>query len=291
MKYEKTKNEGERMKDSYQFLTDNYSLLTQNEKCVADYIMLHFSDAIEMNVSELAQKCGVSAATPVRLAQRLGFDGYTAFRLHLAKGTPKASEDLLDLDKEDLAQADAVEKVLNAEMDTVRLTAKQIDHAMLRSVANKIHDAGRILFFGCGTSYLAAVDSAYKFTRVGKTVFYTENFEQSLILLSSFTKNDLLICITHSGEHSDVCGALSFAKSHGISTCVFSAFAKSTAALTADFLIKTETRESPLHKIAFTSRISQLAAADSLFATYYVTYAEECARHLTAIAENTRKIH
>ena len=274
------------MKDCYQFLTENYNLLTPNEKCVADYIMLHFSEAVSMTVSEIASICGVSGATPVRLAQRLGFEGYPEFRLHLAKSTPKAGEDLLDLDSEGLSDTDAVAKVLSAEIEAVRLTAEQIDHEALLAIAKKIHAAKRILFFGCGTSYLAAVDAAYKYIRVGKTVFYTDNSEQSSVFLSSFTSEDMLICITHSGEHPDVCRAISLAKELHVPTCVFSAFAKSTAACTADNFIKTETRESPLHKIALTSRISQLAAADALFATYYTAYAEECKKSLAAVSRN-----
>ena len=274
------------MKDSFQFITDHYSKLTKSEKCVADYMMSDFENAINMTVSELSKKCGVGHATPVRLAKHMGFDGYAAFRLYLAKYAPKCEDDFLDMDKDSLQGDSSVEKLLKAEMETIRLTMEEIDYKALKAISTKIHLADRVLFFGSGTSYLAAADAAYKFMRVGKTVFYTDSAEQAAVLLSSFSDHSFIMIISHSGEHSGACSVLALAKELGIASCVFTAFPDSTAASFADMTVKTQTRESPLHKIAFTSRTSQLAAVDALFMTYYSTYHDSASKQLTQAVSN-----
>ena len=274
------------MKDSFQFITDHYGKLTKNEKCVADYMISDFESAIHMTVSELSKKCGVGHATPVRLAKHMGFDGYAAFRLYLAKCAPKREDDFLDMDKDSLRGDSPAKKLLKAEMESIRLTMEEIDYEALKTISKKIHLADSVLFFGSGTSYLAATDAAYKFMRVGKSVFYTDSAEQAAVLSSAFSKNSLVMIISHSGEHSGACSVLALAKELGISSCVFTAFPDSTAASFADVTVKTQTRESPLHKIAFTSRISQLAAVDALFMTYYSTYHDSASKKLTLAVSN-----
>ena len=48
---------------------------------MADYVVLHQRETQFMSISELAEACGVAEATVSRFCQRLGYKGYSAFKL------------------------------------------------------------------------------------------------------------------------------------------------------------------------------------------------------------------
>ena len=275
--------------DSIQFITDKYSILTKNQRVIADYIIANLKEAISLSVGELASRCGVSAATPVRLARRLGFDGFASFRLYLAENSPADSK-AIDIERIDIDEEDSVARVLNAEIKSIKLTLEQIDTKTLTRVCELIHSAKRVLLVGAGTSYLVAKDLSYKLIRIGRIVLCADNEEHAAVILSSFERGDIVLTITHSGEGRLACRILKLARELGVCACAMTAFAGSTAYGTADIVIKTQTRESPMHKLAFSSRTSQLAAADALFMTYYSLYLEECRESLSRAVENKNKL-
>lgn len=276
--------------DSIQIITNNYGKLTKNERIVADYIMTHFNSAIQMSVHELATMSGVSVATPVRLAQHMGFDGYKEFRLYLATHQPEHEDLILDIKQASNSVTDAVEKALGSEIDSIRLTLKELDYTKFIGISQKIKNANQILFFGMGTSYLVCSDAVYKFQRVGKIVRCTDDITEAAVILSAMDSSDLVIGISHSGETKNTCDVLKLAKELGVYSVAVTTFPGSAICRGADVILNTQTRESPLHKIALTSRISQLATIDALFMTYFTSDYEKCKKNIDAVSANLQKI-
>ena len=276
--------------DSIQLITNNYGKLTKNERIVADYILSHFDHAIQMSVHELAKRANVSSATPVRLAQHMGFDGYKEFRLYLAAHRP-AHEDLItDLKNSSDSISKRVENALMSEIDSIKLTLRELDHEVLLNIAEKIKTADNILFFASGTSYLVCLDSMHKFERAGKSVRCTDDTTKAAIILSSFSDKDIVICVSHSGETKSVCSVLALARELGIFTIGATTFPGSRVCEIADILLFTKTRESPLHKVALTSRISQLATMDALFMTYLISDYDRCIKNIDNASKTLEKL-
>ena len=65
--------------------------MTDTEKRIADYLLIHGSDAMHMNAKELAVSCDTSPAAVVRFAKKLGFKGFTALKLDLARESAQAA--------------------------------------------------------------------------------------------------------------------------------------------------------------------------------------------------------
>jgi len=272
--------------DSIQIITQNYGNLTKNEQIVADYIMTHYTDAIGMSIHELARVSGVSVATPVRLAQHMGFDGYREFRLYLASHGPEHEDLILDIKQASNSVTDAVEKLLCSEIDSIRLTLNELDYEKCTAICGKIKNAEKILFFGLGTSYLVCSDVMHKFQRVGKTSHCCDDASMAAVLISTMGKNDIVIGISHSGETKNTCNILKLAKEQGIFTVAATTFPGSSICEWADIALYTQTRESPLHKIALTSRISQLATMDALFMTYFTSDYDKCKQTIDRVTKN-----
>lgn len=272
--------------DSVQIITSNYAKLSKNEKTVADHLLSHFDASIGLSVYELSDACGVSPAVPVRLAKKLGFAGYKELRLQLAQSRPLRNDLFLDLENGEPGNVkNAVEKVLRAEMDSILATIEQLDYSALEAGANMIANAKRLLLFGCSTSYVACTDTAIKLRKVGKTTFAADSADSAAAILSGFEKGDAVIAVSHSGETSAAVNILKLAKRLGFASLAVTTFPDSAVGRNADAVLCTQTRESPLHKIALTSRVSQLAMLDALFMAYYSTNYELCREKVDASSQ------
>lgn len=276
--------------DAISHITGNYSKLTDAEKKLADYILLNYNDAVNMNVHELSTKAGVSSAAVIRFAQHMGFDGYTSFRLFLAQRRPDHEDFILDLQKNRGTLQEQVDKVINASIDAIRLTAYDMDYSVLEKTAELIKKADRLLIFGAGSSHIVGLDAAHKFQRLGKYAISLCDVHMAVVNLNSFSENDLVIGISHSGENADVCKVLDISKNLNISTLAITTFADSPICQYADNILYTKTRESPLHKIAFTSRISQFAAIDSLVMAYILKDYDKCMQNIEKLSKQLKNI-
>ena len=77
------------MPDSNVFtkISDCYYQLTSSEKKVADYIAVQRQKVQYLSISELAGNCGVADATISRFCRQIGYRGYNAFKLAVAKSS------------------------------------------------------------------------------------------------------------------------------------------------------------------------------------------------------------
>lgn len=278
------------MQDAIVYITDKYIKLTAVEKKLADYIISHYDEALSHSVQALAKNADVSAATVIRFAHQMGFEGYKELRLFLATHRPEHEDIILDLKKERGTIETQVENVINANIEAMRLTGDGLDYGVLEKVANSFKKANQVTFFGTGTSYIVCSDSSLKFQRLGKITGAYCDLHSATVAMANMNENDLLIAVSHSGQNKDTCKAVEIAKKCGIKTLAITTFSESRISNLADFVLLTKTRESPLHKIAISSRISQFAVMDSLLMACIVTDYENCISHIDNLSEKLKLI-
>jgi len=73
----------------FEKINSEYYQLTSAEKKVADYAVIHQQKTQFMSISELAEEAGVAEATISRFCKRLGYKGYSAFKLAVANSTAR----------------------------------------------------------------------------------------------------------------------------------------------------------------------------------------------------------
>ena len=76
-----------------------YESLYDAEKKVADYIIAHPMDVVEMSIAELASHCEASQATVMRFCKKVGCTGFYQFKIKLAgemrqQGEQEASNEI-----------------------------------------------------------------------------------------------------------------------------------------------------------------------------------------------------
>lgn len=141
--------------------------LPPQQRVIADYLLEHTGRVPFLSVPALALKVGVSEATVVRFAQRLGFSGFTELKMAL-----------VDLVQERLAAADPgggvhelPEDVLDAvaalETGNIQRTLNGIDRRLFDGVARMIVAADHVYAFGMGISSYLVDLACYNLMQVG----------------------------------------------------------------------------------------------------------------------------
>ena len=100
----------------FEKINTEYYELTSAEKKVADYAVIHQQRTQFMSISELAEEAGVAEATISRFCRRLGYKGYSAFKLAIAHATAGRSE--LPAREDKLLPADSVQEMARKVFDT-----------------------------------------------------------------------------------------------------------------------------------------------------------------------------
>lgn len=263
-------------KDFIQFITEKYTDMTDSEKLLSDFIIKNPGRVLSMSVHTLAAETGVSVATVVRFAQHLGFEGYKDFRIYLAQLGNEHEDFILDFGKGDKSPESQIAKMLSSSVECLNLTQKNLDYDTLARVARALHGARMIAFFGTGTSFIVCQDAEMKFKRIGVCAESASEINSAAAILLNMRAGDIAVGISHSGNNELVESVLQTARKTGIATVAVTTFKNSRVCNAADYVLYTQTRESPMHKTAITSRVGQLAMMDSLFMMYFTMYYDSC---------------
>ena len=137
------------------------------ERVVADYVLSHPEQVMNMSVSEAARDIEVGESTVIRFCRALGYRGYQEFKLRLA-------QDLVEpvgFIHENISFADSTselaQKVFQTNLKAVEDTMKALDPDMVEVAAKALAVSRRIDIYGVGYSSFTALDAKSKFVRFG----------------------------------------------------------------------------------------------------------------------------
>lgn len=272
-------------KDYIQFFAEQYSEMTESEKKLADYIINNIDRVLTESVHALAAEVNISVATVVRFAQHMGFEGYKEFRLYLAQIGTDQEDFILDFSKSENSTEMQINRLLSSCAECIGMTQKNLDYTVLSSVTENIRNSAKIAFFGVGTSYIVCQDANIKFKRVGISAECACEPTSASAILLNMRPGDMVIGISHSGNNEFVASVLSTAKKMNLTTVAVTTFKNSKVCECADYIFYSQTRESPMHKAAITSRVGQFAIMDSLYISYVTTYYDDCKSSIEKIYE------
>ena len=99
-----------------------YDSLYDAEKKVADYLISHPSEAIEMSVSELASHCDASQATIIRFCKKIGCKGFHQLKIKLA-GEQRQQEEQVISNEIDIDQMDkSLNNIMISKVEEIKAT-------------------------------------------------------------------------------------------------------------------------------------------------------------------------
>ncbi|MGL4591992.1 MAG: MurR/RpiR family transcriptional regulator, partial [Aestuariivirga sp.] len=159
----------ERFADSIQRRADD---LTPSERRLVSNVLSQPRSAALATVTELARGAGVHEATVSRLARKLGFDGYHAFRQALQDEFIPSQETAQRMKRTIEASGDAGIISLLVEREVAALTTlpDHVGEADISAAAGRIMAARRIYIFGTGNAEVLVQMMAKRFRRYGREV-------------------------------------------------------------------------------------------------------------------------
>lgn len=160
---------------------------TPVEQVLCDYFARSYREAALQTAEEIARATGVSKATVVRFASKLGFENFSHLRKRLQQ---IVAYDLSTVDRvsvEGVAAAaegqpaTLVQRIIAAEMQNLRLMERQLTREELERAARLLYPSRSVTVLGFRTSAALAQHAAYNLKKLLGHVFLYTTADSSLI--------------------------------------------------------------------------------------------------------------
>ncbi len=249
-------------------IKENMEHLTGTERRIADYIMSNKNKVLTFSALELGDAVNASAAAVIRFSKKLGYDGFTHFKVELARdrSDESTSEDFIDklIESTDTAK-DIIAKNQMTNHITFQNTYKLLDAEVLEQVINTVYKARRIYIFGIGGSGIIAEDLYQKFVRVDREVYYFTDYHLAISSLSNITEEDVVISFSYSGLTKEIVLAQEIARDLKATTIAITQVGKNNLAKVSDFVIHIPKEEQQLRLGSISSRFSMFVVSDIIY--------------------------
>lgn len=214
-----------------------YAQLTPSQKHLADFIVANYREAAFMTAAQLAQKLHINEATVIRLAQRLGFEGY-----------PEFIEEVQDLVRDEL-QARFEHSVplrteiplisaLRREVNDLNRAISHLSPELAQNVLKMLGEAQRICVLGQGLSEPLAKMLSLSLRALG---IAAESLPADpagfAVVLGEVDKDWVVVGICAVSESPDIANVLRYASEHGAHTLALSNSPLSLVAQAADLAL------------------------------------------------------
>ena len=258
------------------------------EKKIANYILENSQYLISDSIGDFAKKCDCGNATLVRFAKRLGFSGYQALKIGIAREMNSTSTISSEIAPEDSCYS-IFKKRTNEIFVSLNNTESVLDEELLDKAANIIMNAKRIVVFGLGNSAAIAQDAAHKFLRLGFNAQACCDNHMQAIIASHLDRNCVALGISHSGSSKDIIEALRLSKIGNATTICITNYGSSPIVDVCDYSLFTKANETQHSILAMSSRIAQLTILDSIYTYIVINKHSEEEIHKTEFALQEKK--
>ena len=253
--------------DVFTRINREYYQLTSAEKKIADYMLLQRQECQYMSISEMAEVADVAEATVSRFCRRLGYKGYSAFKLAVA-GAGSGQRPMNPLYGEIQAEdslGDMCQKIYAADVDAITQTLALINPAAVTAAADMLLAADRVLCMGLGGSMILAREAAHLFSTALPNFYPVDDSHFQAIRAALLTPGDAVMYFSYSGSTRDMVDLMKIARERGAKIILITRFPKSPGAALADVVLECGAKEGPLQMGSVAARMGQLFITDVLF--------------------------
>ena len=253
--------------DVFTRINREYYQLTSAEKKIADYMLLQRQECQYMSISEMAEVADVAEATVSRFCRRLGYKGYSAFKLAVAgAGSGQRPMNPLygEIQSED-SLGDMCQKIYAADVDAITQTLALINPAAVTAAADMLLAADRVLCMGLGGSMILAREAAHLFSTALPNFYPVDDSHFQAIRAALLTPGDAVMYFSYSGSTRDMVDLMKIARERGAKIILITRFPKSPGAALADVVLECGAKEGPLQMGSVAARMGQLFITDVLF--------------------------
>ncbi|MUJ37892.1 SIS domain-containing protein [Aliivibrio fischeri] len=249
------------------------SNLSSNGIKILDFILDDPASISSYSSQALAVKVGVSQSSIVKLTQRLGFKGFTAFKLAIIEDLGR-KQAILEPERpihnkinSDDSSLTIAQKLVQEKTHALIATTNAINFSEFELITTLLNQAQRIQIVGIGGSALTAKDLAFKLLKIGMTALTEQDSHVQIATANTLTKQDVQIVISYSGSRKEILMAAQTAMDKGATVIALTSTKKSPLRKLANFCIDTIADERQFRSSSISSRTAQNVITDLLFMT------------------------
>jgi RpiR family transcriptional regulator, repressor of rpiB and als operon len=196
-------------------LRAHLSRLTALEACTL-FTLVHRRVTDEDTLLKCAAgETGVSEALIVKIAKKLGFEGFRQLRKALGEHNRLAHADLHEELCVTKGACARLQKVLHASVRALEQGLARVSPEALERAADCLHAARQRDFYGEGGSGQVARDAAYQFLRIGVRASVFDDGQLMLMSAALLRRGDVVMAFSHSGQTGAVVEAARQARQNG----------------------------------------------------------------------------
>jgi DNA-binding MurR/RpiR family transcriptional regulator len=248
-------------------LCSSYDSFFEAEKKIADYILAHKSEMIDMTVAELALASGTSDATVSRFCRRCGFNGFHHLKINLAKEIAEERGNSVEVSNEisrdNLSQS--LQNILANKVAELTQTITMMDTEELDRILNVIEKAKTVQLVAVGNTIPVAMDGSFKFNQLGIPAVSGTIWETQMAFTCNLKEEDAVIIISNSGFSKRLMTLAAVAKENHTPIIAITNNPSSPLGQVCDYHITTATREKLLIGEFCFSRVSATTVIEILY--------------------------
>ncbi len=238
---------------------------SQLEKDIIKEININPSQFLFLNIIDYSKEIFVSKSSISRLSQKLGFSSMLEMKLFIKQEIIK-HQFSYNINS-NISINNRINNLRSYNNYAINETLINLDLDNFQKICKIICDSKKIIIFGVGSSYLASLELSTNLQRIGLNVVSSNDIHNSILKLSYFNHNDLLICFSKSGTTKEILFLFESAKGIGAKTLLITA--NKDYGKNIDFKIYLMDLAKDNRIIATSSKISQLVLCDAIFLEIY----------------------
>lgn len=241
--------------------------VTKSDKALIKYIETNLEDVIYKSISEIARESNIGEATITRFTKKAGFSGFQDFKVTLAKDLSMQNKTSIISSHvhKDEGVMDTANKLLQATINVLDGTVCKIDKNIINQCRELILTAKKIYFIGIGYSGVVAIDSNYKFMRIGLNTVPITDSHTMVIMSAIMDRGDVIVAISHSGTTKEILKTVELAKKNKVKIISLTEDTDNPLRNLADAELTYVSSETILETGSFSSKIQQIFLMDLLY--------------------------
>lgn len=246
-----------------------------------------------INVADLAKDTYTSHSSVIRLAKKMGYEGFRDFRVavsevahsELYRSNPvDANFPFLPQD----STKEIAKKIADLTINTVQRTYAQLDDTVLDETANLLAKAERIFLFAQGDSQIRARSFQNKLVKINKFLIIADEYADEDWNAASLTSKDCAIFITYRARVPQYERMLKHFMNENITSILLTGNSRSNLIpLATQSLVFTQEEMDFLKVSTFSSQVAFEYILDTLFS---LLYAKEFPRNLADLKQKNEWI-
>ncbi|MGX7352440.1 hypothetical protein RU97_GL001897 [Enterococcus canis] len=273
---------------SEKFQQTDFSTAEQN---VVTYIQEHRETLADATVKELADACFVHPSTLIRVAKKMGFEGWLDLKNAYLEEASYLDSHFTEIDPNIPFQPTdglitIAKKIANLEQTTIADTLELLKYDDLKQAKNYLLKADFVKIFASNANSLIPQDFALKMNRIQQNVSVSTVLGEGFYEAYNCPPTSCGILISYTGENTHILRTAKILKERGIPVIAITSIGENSLAAISDCTLRITTRERLFSKIGnFTINTSICYLLDILYCAVFSEHYGENFDHLIEVGQ------